>query len=78
MKQSLIERVKEIGLTDKEARVYLSILELGEATAAEISKRSEIQRTTSYNIIPILQKKGLIDSSEKNGVKYFFVSKIEA
>jgi sugar-specific transcriptional regulator TrmB len=78
MKLSLVERVKEIGLTDKEARVYLSILELGEATATEISKRSEIQRTTTYNIIPILQKKGLVDSSQKNGVKYFFVSKIDS
>jgi sugar-specific transcriptional regulator TrmB len=78
LKQSLIKKLTAVGLSDKESSVYLAVLELGEATATSIAKRSGVERTTSYNILPSLVSEGLVDYTEKRGVKYFYVHKVEA
>jgi sugar-specific transcriptional regulator TrmB len=62
-----------LGLNKKEEVIYLATLQLGEATATEIAKRAKLKRTTVYNIIPSLCEKGLIQATQKRGVKYFFV-----
>lgn len=61
LKQKLIE----IGLTDKEAGVYISLLELGKGTVSAISRRANINRTTGYDILDSLSAKGLVIISGK-------------
>lgn len=60
--------LKQFGLTDNEAKVYLATLELGTASIQDISKKSKVKRTTIYTTIAALQQKGLI-SQTKKGVK---------
>ena len=52
----------EIGLNEKEAKVYLASLELGQSAVQGISSRSGVNRATTYFIIEGLTAKGLISS----------------
>jgi len=69
---NLEAEIKKIGLSDKEAKVYLAALELGQATAAEIATHSGINRATTYVILEELKNKGLISVFQK-GKKTIFV-----
>lgn len=48
------------GFSEKEAKVYLAILELGEGNIAQITKKSGIKRATVYLEIESLKEKGLL------------------
>jgi sugar-specific transcriptional regulator TrmB len=55
--------LEQIGFTSKEAKVYLSLLELGyTASVSDISGKSKIARTSCYTIIDSLAQKGFIES----------------
>src|SRR3989344_680504 len=56
--------LKSIGLSDKEAKVYLAVLELGQGTVQEIAKKAFISRPTTHLILEQLGKLGLISSHE--------------
>ena len=68
---SLISVVKNIGLTDKEARVFLACLELGSSVVAEIARKSRVNRVTVYTVLEKLMAKGIINSMIKNGKRFF-------
>src|SRR5438105_1087850 len=59
--------LKEIGLSEKEAEVYLSLLELGASTVLPIAKKSGFNRTYCYEILSSLMEKNLISFIIKNG-----------
>lgn len=61
----------DIGLSGKEADIYLLCIKHKEITASEISKISNESRTHTYDTINNLIKKGLIAYVIKNNVKYF-------
>jgi sugar-specific transcriptional regulator TrmB len=56
----IIESLGNLGLSAYESRVYLAMLSLGPSTILNISKASEIKRTTIYNILASLGQKGLV------------------
>lgn len=58
--------LKEVGLNDREIKVYLTTLELGQSTVLPISKKSGIKRTYCYDILDDLKKKSLVTYFEKN------------
>ena len=51
----------ELGFNQKEAKVYLALLELGPSTATEIARQAKINRTTSYDILDSLAGDGLVN-----------------
>lgn len=61
----MLDELKKIGLSENESRAYLALLELGPATAQEISKKSGIKRATTYVQLETLTKLGLVTSFEK-------------
>ncbi len=67
----LIESLEKFGLTEKESKVYLASLELGDATASDIAIKGNLPRTLVYDILERLIKKGLISYSKKDNKKYF-------
>lgn len=71
MNSTLESQLKSVGLADKEAKVYLAALELGPATAQQISQKAGVNRATTYVQIESLSEKGLMSSFEK-GKKTFF------
>src|SRR3989344_6211569 len=63
--------LKEFGLTDKESKVYLTLLPLGSINLQELAKRIDLPRTTIYNTLNYLYSKGLISKIVKGYVTYF-------
>jgi len=56
----IAEVLNQIGLNEKQASVYLALLELGTATVHPIATKAGIKRPTTYLILDELQKKGLV------------------
>ncbi|NQU82459.1 MAG: hypothetical protein HQ539_00725 [Parcubacteria group bacterium] len=55
----------DIGFSEKEANVYLALLELGKGTVSATARAAGINRTTGYNVLDSLVSKGLIRVSGK-------------
>lgn len=55
--------LQDLGLTDKEAVVYLALLQVDGATALDLSKKTKINRSTVYVVIESLSKKGLVSET---------------
>ena len=55
----LKDALQFLGLSTKEAKVYLALLEMGKGTVPAVSKRAETKRPTTYLILDELRKKGL-------------------
>jgi len=56
-----IDVLKRLGLTLNEARVFYALSSMGKSTAKSISKNSGIAREVVYQVLPSLQKKGLVE-----------------
>ena len=67
----ILEKLKKMGFSEKEATVYTHLIRLGSQPVSVIAERAEINRTTTYDIIESLTKKGLISSIKKDGITYF-------
>jgi sugar-specific transcriptional regulator TrmB len=65
--------IKNLGFSDKKARIFTSLLQLGECEASAIAKKAGLKRTTVYNILPELLEEGYIKSTVQNGKKHFFI-----
>lgn len=63
------------GMSQKEIKVYVALLELGEATVVRLAEVTRINRTTLYDILTALVEKGLAGSTVKDKIKYFYASK---
>ena len=62
--------LRKIGLSEKEARIYLVLLELGNIPIQEIAQKVNLSRPTVYRILDDLQEKGLITKEKKKQVRY--------
>ena len=69
----MIPQLRELGLSENEAKVYLAMLELGSATMLEISAKADINRPTAYVHVEALKKMGLV-SSQTRGRKQLFIA----
>lgn len=71
--EKLIEKLGEIGIEEKPARVYIATLESGGGLASEIALKAQIERTHTYHLLEQLIKEGLVYRSEK-GKRLIFVA----
>ena len=58
----IFQALRGFGLTEYEARVYITLLENGSMTAAEISSASGIAYSRIYEVLTRLEKKGWIEA----------------
>ena len=56
----LAQSLKNLGLNEKEAKVYIALLQTGKATAYNISKYSDLKKSTTYVILEDLIDKGIV------------------
>ena len=61
----LFTALQTIGFSNKEVRVYLALLQLGQATATRIARLAAINRTTAYDILATLASKHLVTALGK-------------
>jgi sugar-specific transcriptional regulator TrmB len=69
--EKLFNSLMQLGLDEKEAKIYLAALSLGPTTILKLFKLSGIKRTTIYEIIDSLEKKGLM-KKEIHGFKTLY------
>ncbi len=62
---SLQNSLISLGFSDKEALVYLSLLELGKGTVSQIARKASVNRTTCYHILNSLINRSLVNISGK-------------
>jgi hypothetical protein len=67
----------QLGLSTKEARVYLAALRAGPATVHEMQTATKLKRSTTYNILMSLKERGLMTVINKNTKKYFIAEDID-
>lgn len=63
--------LQENWFTDKEAKIYLSTLELGNAPASSIARHCGENRITVYTILKDLTKRGIVSEITRDKVKYY-------
>ncbi|MDO8480221.1 MAG: helix-turn-helix domain-containing protein [Nanoarchaeota archaeon] len=66
-----LSELRNIGLTEGELKIYGALLEHGEATRQELTKRSGISSSKIYEVANHLAAKGLISMVKKNDVLHF-------
>ena len=64
-------------MNEKQAKIYLASLELGETTIKEIAKKAEIKRTTIYDLIDEMLESGLLKQTIKGTRKKFIAASPE-
>ncbi|MBU0957297.1 MAG: hypothetical protein KKF56_00655 [Nanoarchaeota archaeon] len=65
------EILKQTGLTEKEAEVYLALLQLGESPATRVSQIANLNRITTYTLLKSLHEKGFCSILDKNKIQFF-------
>jgi len=73
----LLKDLTSLGLSDKEAKTYLTLLELEVASVAEITKASGLNRSSTYVTLEGLKKKGLVSMTGEEPVCRFVATSPE-
>jgi len=68
----MIERLIKLGFSEKEAKVYVALLEFGTQPASVIAKKTGYPKSTVLFFFDALLKKGFIRKSRKGRVQYFY------
>ena len=67
----LVTQIEDLGLSNKETKVYLACLQLGAASVQSIADSAAIKRVTAYVILEALGALGLITRLVKAKKTYF-------
>lgn len=73
MDKSLLDVLRDNGLSDKEALVYVTNLQLGQAPVSTIARHMRENRVTVYSILKNLIQKWIAKSSTKKNTTYYSV-----
>lgn len=60
-----------LNFSDKEAAIYIALVEKGSAIASDIAKAADLNRPTTYDILRVLTKRGLVSKYKKGSAMYF-------
>jgi sugar-specific transcriptional regulator TrmB len=67
--------LEKIGLSEKEALIYASLMTLGGAFPSQIAEQAKLNRTTVYKILLGLSIKGLVNEIKKKNKIFYQVEK---
>jgi sugar-specific transcriptional regulator TrmB len=70
---NIAKKLESVGLTEKQAKVYVAALFLGPAAVQRIAEQAEVNRATTYVILAELADMGLV-SETTEGKKTVFVA----
>jgi len=66
-----LDILEDLGLSEAEAKIYLTLLETGQTLAGPVIKKTGLHRGTTYQILQRLIEKGLVSYIVKAGKRYF-------
>ena len=67
----LIQSLKSLGLNEKEAKVYIALLQMGQSTSYTIAKHSGLKKPTTYVILDNLIDRGFVMKVPRTNTKEF-------
>ena len=73
MMKDVLEILKDIGFDDREIKIYFVLIKDNILSALQISKKSGIDRTTTYDVLEKLIHKGIVSVIKINNTKHFSV-----
>jgi len=76
--QTAVELLQELGLKEYEARCFVALSRRPRGTAKEVSEISEVPRTRVYDVIRVLETKGLVEVQHSSPKQFRAVSVDEA
>jgi len=68
----IINVLEAIGFNRNEIIVYLDLVKCGKSSVLNISKRTKLHRSNTYDVLEKLLKKGIVDQSIENEKKIFY------
>lgn len=74
MKPQVISQLQELNFSPNEAKAYSSLLEIGQTSAGEIIKKTQLHRSVVYETLEKLINRKLVFRLEKNKISYFQVA----
>lgn len=69
-RKTIKKALKDFGLTQKEAEIYIFLAKHDVLTGGEISKQTKTHRALIYRILKSLQKKGVVESTLESPVRF--------
>jgi sugar-specific transcriptional regulator TrmB len=63
--------LENIGLSDKEAKIYLALLKFNESLPSVVAKKAGVKRPTAYVILQQLEQKAIVTRVKKGGFLYY-------
>jgi sugar-specific transcriptional regulator TrmB len=74
----ILKDLVDYGLTEREAKTYLALLELEIGSAQEIANKSGVNRSTTYVTLESLKKSGLVSIADSETVRHYVATPPEA
>ncbi|MGA1975251.1 MAG: helix-turn-helix domain-containing protein [Conexivisphaerales archaeon] len=71
LSQKTLTALQELGLTDYEVKAYVSLLQYGAQTAAEVSRQSTVPYSKVYDVLGRLEAKGWVESDLSRPSHYY-------
>lgn len=70
--------LQELGLSSKEANVYLALLRRGPSSVRQLAEAAGVNRGTTYDILKSLQEHGVVSFYDKDKKTYFVAEEPES
>ena len=77
-RETILQNLIDFGLGEKEAKIYLALLELEIGTVGEASEIAGINRSSAYVTIETLKEKGLVSVSYDKKIQQYVATPPEA
>lgn len=71
----LVEKLGKSGFTDKEAKIYVALLELGGAYPSKVAEYTDLNRSTVYHTLLNMSVRGLVNEIEKRNKMFYQVER---
>ncbi|MFA6048350.1 MAG: helix-turn-helix domain-containing protein [Candidatus Micrarchaeia archaeon] len=75
---NLLNSLRQLGLNEYQAKVFLALSVLGKSTAGEISEKSDVPRARAYDVLEELSTKGFAAIKSGRPVQYAAIPVSEA
>lgn len=77
MEKEILKKLQQIGLTESEAKLYLTSLNIGPASAINLGRKINVTRQMIYVLLPPLIEKGLIKQTRIGARQYYEAARPE-
>ncbi len=69
--EAVVDMLKDFGLSEYEARMYFSLLTLGEAKVTAVVRKASVPQSKAYSVLDSLMAKGFVELSRDERPKQY-------